>query len=142
MGLFSGLLGHLGMCSNNPTSVINIITTNNTTSPPRPLTAVTQAQYNAMLQQQALNMRNAQMGAYSQIPETYRIDQDINTLRRMAELNGDRVIDVRLMDADIYDKYKADPRIVMLKAVGQGKYVKNVGIMVNEYYFILYEEVD
>lgn len=146
MGMFSGLLGHLGMNSNNLTSVVGIINSNTTAVPSQHLqnssATLTQAQYNAMIQQQVLQMRGSQMGAFSPIVETYRIDQDVNTLRRMAELNGDKVIDVRLMDAELYEKYKADPRIVMLKAAGQGKYVKNIGIMVDEYYFILYEEVD
>lgn len=71
--------------------------------------------------------------------ESYRIDQDVHTLRRMAELNEDKVIDVDLSETP---EMESDVRVIMLKAAGEGKYLKGVGIMINSNKFALYEEVE
>ena len=71
--------------------------------------------------------------------EMYRIDQDVHTLKRMAELNEDKVIDVDLSETP---EMESDVRVIMLKAAGEGKYLKGVGIMINESKFALYEEVE
>lgn len=69
--------------------------------------------------------------------EMYRIDEDVHKLERYAELSGDKVIRIDLKDTP---EMEIDPRIVILKAAGQGKYVKEVGIMIDDTRYALYEE--
>lgn len=77
------------------------------------------------------------MGAGIYQGEMYRIDEDLHKLRRYAELCGDKVIDINLSETP---EMEIDPRIVILKAAGQGKYVKEVGIMIDDNRYALYEE--
>jgi hypothetical protein len=83
------------------------------------------------------NMAMAGMGASPYYGEMYRIDEDVNKLERYAELSGDKVIRIDLKETP---EMEIDPRIVILKAAGQGKYVKEVGIMIDNERYALYEE--
>jgi len=69
---------------------------------------------------------------------SYEIDRIVHEVTRYAELCDDAVTRVSYEDGE----EARDPRVVMLKAVGKGVYLKEVGVMISDTEFLLYESRD
>lgn len=123
-GLFSGLTG--GNYQNGGNYIV---------PPPPP----SQQQLLAQLQAQSaqLQLKGALMGSHmSGNPEMYRIDQEVYKLTNYAEMCGDSVEMVELPEGTETE----DVKVAILKAAEAGKYVKNVGIKINDERFAVYRE--
>ena len=83
----------------------------------------------------APGMFNGASGIYD---GSYEIDRAVSAAIRYAELCGDEIIKVECKEGEEV----SDARIVMLKAAGVGKYIKDLGVMISDTEFMLYESKD
>jgi hypothetical protein len=107
--------------------------------PPPPSVQYTYQQLQAQALQltQARAIQGGLMGSgMSGITEVYRIDQEIHKLTSYAEMCGDTVEKVDLPIGEETD----DVKVAILKAADVGKYIKNVGIKINDERFAVYRE--
>lgn len=77
-------------------------------------------------------------GGSAQYDGSFQIDRDLVVMEAHAQMCGDMVTRVTYREGEEIN----DVRIVMLKAAGKGVYLKEVGIMISDTEFAIYDSRD